>query len=118
MFPPGQRCLVCDALATDLHEAFINKGAVQGASEDVKAQINHPYNCVPLCGLHNQEITHETQVVARRWLCNKAATKHYDGMSIGMDERDLLHAGAEIIQGWVDGLGLKTPYRVKGMAEL
>lgn len=105
-------CPLCNKnRATDMHEAFVNKGAVMCLPPERRGAINHPYNCILICNDCNLHITAEKEHLARRLLAQWAGMRVLpkqprESVSV------YISAGVIAIQGWINSLGLKLPVNV------
>ena len=66
----GWKCWVedCPYPALHLHEAIITKGDVQGSSDELKAAINHLYNCIGLCRAHHNTALEPKAIDVYNWM--------------------------------------------------
>lgn len=106
------------AKATDGHELFIPRSAVMESSAEKREAIHHPYNYILICNQHNINITHADQVKLRQLKCLDVGYKCMGDYAMMSPEKDVMDAGCQMIQSWVDSLGMKTRYNIREMSDL
>ncbi len=117
----GVICVICGAPATDMHECFVNRGAVMQRIKDERREINSIYNVVPLCNHCNLNITHKGEVKARQAKLVSVGLEYVIECHANpgdYTDEQLMKYGADIVQSWIDELGLRAHQSVAALAEL